>query len=137
MTSPEGQSTKPKDPALALTALWQGDYDRYVKALRLMADREEETFDASPENQDEAIFHYMAAAKVGDDLSERLERFKVAIFRTKALSLEGVAAKLAVAIRDGAPSPRSDEAPWPYLRSIQADIERLRDEAANRNDGFK
>jgi hypothetical protein len=129
----ETETTNPKDPAVALTVLWQSDYDRYEAALRAVAQREQETFDARPEDQEEAILRYMAAAKFSGDLSETLERFKIAIFRTKAQSLEGIAAKLAVAIRDGTPSPRSDEPPWPYLRSIQADLERLRDEVANRN----
>jgi hypothetical protein len=44
---------------------------------------------------------------------------------TRASSLQGVAAKLAVIIQSGQPSPQSAESPWPELRSTLADLARL------------
>jgi hypothetical protein len=44
---------------------------------------------------------------------------------TGASSLPGVAAKLAVIIQAGQPSPQSAESPWPELRSTLADLARL------------
>jgi hypothetical protein len=121
------------DPALAMCVLWQRDRDQYDDMLRLTMQRERALFDATPELHEEAQRLFRAAAKVSDELGDRLGRFTRAIFRTKAQSLEGAVAKLAVAIRDGAPSSRADEEPWPYLRNVHADLERLHAAAANAN----
>ncbi|OAI28079.1 hypothetical protein A1351_12395 [Methylosinus sp. R-45379] len=51
--------------------------------------------------------------------------FVVSITKTKAASLPGVAAKLAILIQLGEPSPTDAEFPWPELRSALADIARL------------
>jgi hypothetical protein len=113
------------DPALAMCVLWQRDRDQYEELLRLASQREREVFAAAPELQAEAERLYKEAAQVSDHLGDQLERFTRAIFRTKAQTLEGAVAKLAVVIRHVAPSPRSDQEPWPYLRNIYADLERL------------
>jgi hypothetical protein len=53
------------------------------------------------------------------DLAERL-------WGTPAASLIGVIAKLDVLLSVGAPSPVAQEFPWPQLRVIRSDLERLR-----------
>jgi hypothetical protein len=53
------------------------------------------------------------------DLAERL-------WGTPAASLTGVIAKLDVLLSEGAPSPVAQEFPWPQLRAIRSDLERLR-----------
>lgn len=126
------RSEKPNDdPALAMTVLWNRDRDQYEKTLRLAAERESDLFKASPAKRNEAQRLYDAAYKSANHLGDQLERLTRAIFRSKAQTVEGAAAKLAVAIRDCAPGPRSEEAPWPYLRNIQADLERLAAATAN------
>jgi hypothetical protein len=51
--------------------------------------------------------------------------FVASVPKTKAASLPGVAAKLAILIQLGEPSPTDAEFPWPELRSALADIARL------------
>ncbi|ATQ70785.1 hypothetical protein CQW49_22665 (plasmid) [Methylosinus trichosporium OB3b] len=51
--------------------------------------------------------------------------FVASVPKTKAASLPGVAAKLAIVIQLGEPSPTDAEFPWPQLRSALADIARL------------
>jgi hypothetical protein len=51
--------------------------------------------------------------------------FTALVPATKAASLPGVAAKLAIVIQLGEPSPTDVEFPWPELRSALADIARL------------
>jgi primosomal protein N'' len=120
------------DPALAMCVQWQRDRDQYDDLLYLASQRECDVFAAAPELQAEAQRLYEAAANASDRVGDQLERATRAIFRTKAQTLEGALAKLAVAIRHCAPSPRSDQEPWPYLRNVHADFERLH--AANAND---
>jgi hypothetical protein len=121
------------DPALAMCVLWQRDRDHYDDMLRLASQRERAVFDAAPELHEEAQRLARAATKVSDELGDRLAGFTRAIFRTKAQSLEGAVAKLAVAIRHTAPSSSGDEEPWRYLRDVHADLERLHAAAANTN----
>lgn len=51
--------------------------------------------------------------------------FTASVPGTKAASLPGIAAKLAIVIQLGEPSPRDAEFPWPELRSALADLARL------------
>ncbi|WP_244613086.1 hypothetical protein [Methylosinus sp. Ce-a6] len=51
--------------------------------------------------------------------------FTASVPRTNAASLPGVAAKLAIVIQLGEPSPKDAEFPWPELRSALTDIVRL------------
>jgi protein-disulfide isomerase len=121
------------DPTLAMCKLWQRDRDHFDELLRLTSQRERIVFNATPEQHEEAQRLFQAAAKVSDEHGDKLERFTRAIFRSKAQSLEGAVAKLAIAIRHTAPSPQTNQEPWPYLRNVQADLERLQAEAANAN----
>ncbi|MDB5367828.1 MAG: hypothetical protein JWM77_3755 [Rhodospirillales bacterium] len=120
------EAAKPNnDPALAMCVLWQRDRDQYEELLRLASQREREVFAAAPEMKAEAERLYKAAARVSDRVGDQLERFTRSIFRTKAQTLEGAIAKLAVVIRHVAPSPLSDQEPWPFLRNVYTDLERL------------
>jgi hypothetical protein len=114
------------DPALAMATLWQGDRARFDEALRLCSQRERVFFRATTGEKAEAERLLRAAEKVRDDMADKLESFTQAIFKTNAQSLEGASAKLAVAIHHCAPSDDSDEEPWPFLRNVHADLERLR-----------
>ncbi|PWB80731.1 MAG: hypothetical protein C3F11_17130, partial [Methylocystaceae bacterium] len=74
-----------------------------------------------------------AAAELGFDavdaeLESALDKergFTASVPTTKAASLPGVAAKLAIVIQLGEPSPKDTEFPWPELRSALADLARL------------
>ncbi|HEY8065810.1 MAG TPA: hypothetical protein VIF40_13955 [Methylosinus sp.] len=74
-----------------------------------------------------------AAATLGFDAVDAALRaalgkerdFVASVPKTKAASLPGVAAKLAILIQLGEPSPTDAEFPWPELRSALADIARL------------
>ncbi|GIL38149.1 hypothetical protein [Roseiterribacter gracilis] len=119
-------STNPKDPALVMSALWQDDCDRLEEAVRFASQRELAVINAANEDERvEAERVYIAAAKVRDRQVDRLDILLDAIFQTKAQSFEGAAAKLAVAIRADATSPDDPERPWPHLRSVHADLDRL------------
>jgi hypothetical protein len=120
------------DPALAMCMLWQRDRDQYDDMLHLTSLRERLSIHAPADEEKRRVFQ--AQSKVTDRLSDKLERLTRAIFRTKAQSLEGATAKLAVILRHIAPSADSSEEPWPYLRNVQADLERLQKAAANSND---
>ncbi|GIL38312.1 hypothetical protein [Roseiterribacter gracilis] len=127
--------TAPKvndDPTLAMCRLWTRDRDHYDDMLHLTSLRERAVFHAPGDDEAERLFR--AQATVTDRLGDKLERFTRAIFRTRAQSLEGAVAKLAVVLRHVAPSNDTNEEPWPYLRNVHADLERLHQAAANSNE---
>jgi hypothetical protein len=118
--------SKPNDdPALATCVIWQADCDRMIEAVRFASARESELFGATDDARAEAERLYLAAAKVRDRQIDELEILTRAVFKLKAQSFEGAAAKLAVAIRSEAPSLTDPNPPWPYLRSVGADLDRL------------
>ncbi len=113
------------DPAIAVSALWNLDCDRLEEALHLASLRERAWLEATDDNRAEAERLYLAAARVRDDWCDRIEAKTQAVFRIRARSFEGIAAKVAVLLRDGAPSPDEPSPPWPYLRSVRDDLDRL------------
>jgi hypothetical protein len=118
--------SKPNDdPALAMSVMWQADCDRLEETVHLAALRERVWLDSTDDNRAEAERLYIAAARVRDDWCDRVEAKTQAVFRLQAQSFEGVAAKVAVLLRDSAPSPNDPTPPWTYLRSVQADLDRL------------
>jgi hypothetical protein len=123
------------DPALEVSALWNADCDRLEEAVHLAAMRERVWLDAMDDNRPEAERLYVAAARVRDQWCDRIEAKTQAVFRIPAQSFEGVAAKVAVLLRDSAPSPDDPMPPWTYLRSVKCDLDRLvatlKDAAAN------
>jgi hypothetical protein len=60
-----------------------------------------------------------------DAAHRRAEAMTEPLFATPAGSLAGVAAKLALVLELGQPSPRDREFPWPQLRSALDDLQRL------------
>lgn len=65
---------------------------------------------------------------LADDLDEAQEieqALTETLAATPAASLSGVAAKLAMIVRMGEPSPDDEEFPWPELRSVIADLAKL------------
>lgn len=133
------QRAKPNDdPALAMSTMWLAQRDQYEDLLRHASERERAvlqlSFGADPTLRDEAQRQFEAATRASDVLGDKLDTFASAIFATKAQTLEGAAAKLTVAIRLAAPADDSEDEPWPSLRSVQADLDRLRAAAANANE---
>jgi uncharacterized protein involved in exopolysaccharide biosynthesis len=123
---PPTNRPKPNDdPALAMCVLWQANCDRLVENAMLASRREQVFFDASDDEKPEAERQHLAAARVRDRIIDELDILARAIFATPAQSLEGTAAKLAVAIRGEAPSATDPNPPWPYLRSVLNDLTRF------------
>jgi hypothetical protein len=84
-------------------------------------------FDEQQKQWDEAAAA-LGFGAVDDELRAALGKerdFVASVPKTKAASLPGVAAKLAMLIQLGEPSPTDTEFPWPELRSALADIARL------------
>ncbi|MDB5367276.1 MAG: hypothetical protein JWM77_3203, partial [Rhodospirillales bacterium] len=113
------------DRTIAMSANWHAAYEQFEEAVAVASEREQAFFEATPERRAEAKRVAVAAARVRDHRTDKLQVLADAIFRTKARTLEGVAAKFTVAMRDCEPSPTDPIPPWPYLRSIQADLDRL------------
>jgi hypothetical protein len=113
------------EPVLAMCARWHAAYDRLDDLVSFASMREGAMFQASPEERPKARRLANAAGRARDALLDRLQVSARKIFAVRAHSLEGVAAKLTVAIRDGEPSPDDMFPPWPYLRSIRTDLDRL------------
>jgi hypothetical protein len=113
------------DPALAISAVWQADCDRLEEAVHLASLRERIWLDATDDNRAEAERLYIAAARVRDQWCDKLSAKTQAVFRFQAQSFAGVAAKVAVLLRDSAPSPTDPSEPWCYLRSVRDDLDRL------------
>ncbi|WP_420242925.1 hypothetical protein [Roseiterribacter gracilis] len=118
--------TKPtrahNDLVLSMCGLWQSDCDRLEAAASLASKCERAMLDATADAKKDAARAFRDAARVRDALADKLEMQARAIFRTKAKSLQGVAAKLAVALRENQPSPDDATPPWPDLRSVERDL---------------
>ncbi|MFD9901291.1 hypothetical protein [Mesorhizobium sp. NPDC059025] len=68
---------------------------------------------------------YSAALDAESEAGGRVEDMLNLLAETPAASLAGVAAKLDVVLRQGQPSEDDDEFPWPQLRSVFEDIDRI------------
>src|SRR4051812_4482691 len=99
-----GLSKPNNDPALAMSVMWQADCDRLEEAVRLASARERALFNANDDTHAEAERLFLAAAKVRDQWCDKLQIRTEAIFKTPAQSFEGIAAKVAVLLRNEAPS---------------------------------
>jgi hypothetical protein len=66
----------------------------------------------------EARHEEAAALAIEDALIER-------ILQTPPETIPGIVAKLQFLVRYGAPSPDSDEFPWPQMQALQKDLQRL------------
>lgn len=133
-TAIAANATRPRlnnDPALAMATIWHRDRDELDHTLKLASQREGELIGVPPDQKDEARRLFEAAADVAIRREAQLELMTGALFKTRAQSFEGAVAKLGVAMRDGMPGPDSDEAPWPHLRSVYEDLERLQAAAAD------
>jgi hypothetical protein len=108
-----------------MCGLWQADYDRLEEAARQASARERSFMDAKSDARSDAERQFLAAAKIRDDLLDKLYREARAISRTKARSFQGAAAKLGVVIRENQPSAEDPTPPWPCLRSVLNDLNRL------------
>jgi hypothetical protein len=114
-----------EDPALLMAELWHADCGRLEEATSFARQRERARSDASDEELPEAAHIFLAAIRARDRLCDKLERLTRTVFKTKAQSFAGVAAKLSVALRDNAPSPDDPTERWVHLRTVQADLDRL------------
>ncbi|GIL41224.1 hypothetical protein [Roseiterribacter gracilis] len=114
-----------QDPAVLKSLQWQRHCDRLEEAVRLTSARERALHNATDGGRDEAQRLFVAAAKVRDDFIDDLEAQASALVHVPAQSFEGAAAKLAVVIRAEEPSPTDPTPPFPALRSVKADLDRL------------
>lgn len=98
---------------------WLGETEK-AKALVDQLAKHRERWDAAREA--------LGMDELADDLDEAQEveqALTEALAATPAASLSGVAAKLAMIVHMGEPSPDDEEFPWPELRSIITDLAQL------------
>ena len=68
---------------------------------------------------------YSATLRAESEAADRAEASLEALSETPAISLAGVAAKLDAILREGQPSKVDAEFPWPHIRSVLEDIDRI------------
>ncbi len=73
----------------------------------------------------DAELGYAAALRAEGRALQRVRDLADRLWATPATSLAGVIAKLDALLAEGAPSPVTSDLPWPQLRAIRADLERL------------
>ncbi len=128
------------DPVVALSLQWQADCDRLEKYVILASRSEMAMLRALGAARVEARLQFREAARTRDELFDRLDQLSRAVFRTPACSFVGVVAKLHVAIRESEPSPTEASLPWPHLRAVRDDLDRLAaagNESGQEQDGAK
>lgn len=125
-SAPAGGQGKPNDdPALAMSVLWRDKWRELEQLSKLASRREQTMFDADDAGRPEAERAFEEVRKVRDRAADRVETMIRGIFKMKASSLEGVFAKLDVAMRYHAPSETSDEPQWQHFRSVLRDLHRF------------
>lgn len=98
---------------------WLGETEK-AKALLDQLAEHRERWDAA-----QAALGMDKLAEDLDEAQEAEQALMEALAATPAASLSGVAAKLAMIVRMGEPSPDDEEFPWPELRSVVIDLANL------------
>jgi hypothetical protein len=114
------------DRLVVLHAQWSAAWQRLEDWYRQASVAERKVEQATPAKLSSAVRQKRAIDRAVDRADAKVVDLGTEMFRLRAQSLSGVAAKLDVAIRFYAPSPDCAEAPWPWLRSIQRDLDKLR-----------
>ena len=73
----------------------------------------------------DADLGYLAALEAEGRALARVRTLADRLWATPATSLTGVLAKLDALLEEGAPSVLAGDLPWPQLRAIRADLEKL------------
>lgn len=135
-TSKTGRTDTP-DPVLALASRWRDAHARALAMCRRQQRLEsrivrragsrtsEDGVGNTRREQTDLDLGYSRAKAAEEGLVVETNRLLEELSRTPARSFEGIIAKLEVIVRESEVRDGPTDFPWPHLRSVLADLERI------------